>query len=99
VKVLTFVAGLGAGYVLGTRAGREKYDQMVQAARNLSNQPAVTQARNKIRDLTGVGIQEISSATTVEPRTGGATAASGAARKAPKKATAAGARDTPAAPA
>jgi len=39
-KIL-FVVGLGVGYVLGTRAGREKYDQMKSAALRLWNDPRV----------------------------------------------------------
>lgn len=39
-KIL-FVVGLGVGYVLGTRAGREKYDQMKAAVSKLWNDPRV----------------------------------------------------------
>ena len=39
-KIL-FVAGLGIGYVLGTRAGREKYEQLKSAAMKLWNDPRV----------------------------------------------------------
>ena len=33
---LLFLGGLAAGFVLGTRAGREKYEEIVQAARKNS---------------------------------------------------------------
>ena len=39
-KIL-FVAGLGLGYVLGTRAGREKYEQLKTAAMKFWNDPRV----------------------------------------------------------
>lgn len=39
-KIL-FVAGLGVGYVLGTRAGREKYEQLKSTATKLWNDPRV----------------------------------------------------------
>ena len=39
-KIL-FVAGLGLGYVLGTRAGREKYEQLKSAAMKFWNDPRV----------------------------------------------------------
>jgi hypothetical protein len=39
-KIL-FVAGLGLGYVLGTRAGREKYEQLKSSALKLWNDPRV----------------------------------------------------------
>ena len=38
---LTFFAGVALGYVLGTRAGRERYEQMKQSARQVAQNPAV----------------------------------------------------------
>ncbi|KPI22993.1 MULTISPECIES: hypothetical protein [unclassified Streptomyces] len=38
---LTFVVGLAAGYVLGTRAGRERYEQLKKSARQVAQNPAV----------------------------------------------------------
>ncbi|MGW1914935.1 YtxH domain-containing protein [Streptomyces sp. NPDC002076] len=38
---LTFVAGLALGYVLGTRAGRERYEQLKKSARRIAQNPAV----------------------------------------------------------
>ncbi|MFD0314853.1 YtxH domain-containing protein [Streptomyces flavalbus] len=38
---LTFVVGLALGYVLGTRAGRERYEQLKKSARQISQNPAV----------------------------------------------------------
>ncbi|MCI3930532.1 MULTISPECIES: YtxH domain-containing protein [unclassified Streptomyces] len=38
---LTFVAGLALGYVLGTRAGRERYEQLKKSLREVSQNPAV----------------------------------------------------------
>ncbi|MFJ2261398.1 YtxH domain-containing protein [Streptomyces sp. NPDC087844] len=38
---LTFVVGLALGYVLGTRAGRERYEQLRKTARRVSQNPAV----------------------------------------------------------
>ena len=38
---LTFVAGLVIGYVLGTRAGRERYEQLKKSARQVAQNPAV----------------------------------------------------------
>ncbi|MCX4509215.1 YtxH domain-containing protein [Streptomyces sp. NBC_01619] len=41
---LTFIAGLALGYVLGTRAGRERYEQLKKSAREFSQNPAVRNA-------------------------------------------------------
>ncbi|MEJ8669223.1 MULTISPECIES: YtxH domain-containing protein [unclassified Streptomyces] len=38
---LTFVIGLAVGYVLGTRAGRERYEQLKKSARQVAQNPAV----------------------------------------------------------
>ncbi|WP_225836810.1 YtxH domain-containing protein [Streptomyces sp. NK08204] len=38
---LTFVAGLAVGYVLGTRAGRERYEQLKKCADRIAQNPAV----------------------------------------------------------
>ncbi|MDQ0990776.1 YtxH domain-containing protein [Streptomyces sp. V3I7] len=38
---LTFVAGLAVGYVLGTRAGRERYEQLKKSARRIAENPTV----------------------------------------------------------
>ncbi|MEV0220644.1 YtxH domain-containing protein [Streptomyces sp. NPDC050704] len=38
---LTFFAGLALGYVLGTRAGRERYEQLRKTARQVAQNPAV----------------------------------------------------------
>jgi hypothetical protein len=51
VKVFKLAAGLAVGYVLGSRAGREKYEQIVAAARRAQSHPAVTQAQQKARAL------------------------------------------------
>ncbi|UUU34087.1 YtxH domain-containing protein [Streptomyces sp. CA-210063] len=38
---LTFFAGLALGYVLGTRAGRERYEQLKKSAQQVAQNPAV----------------------------------------------------------
>ncbi|MFE2328097.1 YtxH domain-containing protein [Streptomyces sp. NPDC059385] len=40
----TFLAGLALGYVLGTRAGRERYEQLKKSVRELAQNPAVRNA-------------------------------------------------------
>ncbi|MFD7079902.1 YtxH domain-containing protein [Streptomyces sp. NPDC002181] len=41
---VTFVVGLALGYVLGTRAGRERYEQLKKSAREIAQNPAVRNA-------------------------------------------------------
>ncbi|GGX60731.1 hypothetical protein GCM10010510_01220 [Streptomyces anandii JCM 4720] len=38
---LAFIAGLALGYVLGTKAGRERYEQLRSSARQVAQNPAV----------------------------------------------------------
>ncbi len=49
----TFVLGVAVGYVLGTRAGRERYDQLVRAYRTLVDHPMVQGAAGVVRAKLG----------------------------------------------
>jgi hypothetical protein len=49
-KIL-LVVGIGIGYVLGTRAGREKYDQLKATAQKLWNDPRVQKQVNTAEDF------------------------------------------------
>src|SRR3954447_12181472 len=49
-KIL-LVVGLGIGYVLGTRAGREKYDRMKACADKLWNSAPIRDARGQAGDF------------------------------------------------
>lgn len=40
----TFIAGLAMGYVLGTRAGREHYEQLLKGAQRVADNAAVRNA-------------------------------------------------------
>ena len=50
MRTMTFAAGLAAGYVLGAKAGRERYDQISAAARRLSEQPLISQTQSALKD-------------------------------------------------
>ncbi|MCT9933646.1 YtxH domain-containing protein [Planotetraspora sp. A-T 1434] len=39
-----FAAGLAVGYVLGTRAGRERYEQIKRMAQRVADSPSVQEA-------------------------------------------------------
>lgn len=45
VRKLSLLAGFGAGYVLGARAGRDRYNQIADKAQQLWRDPRV-QAKN-----------------------------------------------------
>jgi hypothetical protein len=47
---LAFMTGFGAGYVLGSRAGRERYEQIMRLARKAADNPAVQQAAGALQE-------------------------------------------------
>ncbi|WP_241842900.1 YtxH domain-containing protein [Agromyces albus] len=67
-KIL-FVVGLGVGYVLGTRAGRERYEQIRRGAEKIWNTPAVQEgvdtakefAASRVGDLSDVVLDNVKS--------------------------------------
>ena len=72
--MIGFVAVLATGYVLGTKAGRERYEQIVGTAKALAGHPAtksmIDAGRRKIADKVSpdqpmVTLTEIDSQTVV----------------------------------
>ena len=78
-KIL-FVVGLGVGYVLGTRAGRERYEQIRKAAENVWNTPAVQQGVGTVKDFATARVGDLSETVLdgVKSFIGNATKSSGA---------------------
>jgi len=46
---VSFVAGFAAGFVVGARAGRERYDQIVKAAKATKDNPQFQQAAGALQ--------------------------------------------------
>jgi|SRR5579863_441001 len=46
---IVFFTGLGIGFVLGARAGRERYEQLRKLARKFADSPAVQQAAGALQ--------------------------------------------------
>ncbi|MEV6350964.1 hypothetical protein [Actinoplanes sp. NPDC051851] len=74
MKVFKLAVGFAAGYVLGTRAGREKYEQIAATARKASTHPTVVQAQEKAKALLATGQEKIAAKlphdrpeTTIQP--------------------------------
>ena len=44
---LSLIAGLGVGYVLGARAGRERYEQIKAGAQKVARHPRVQSAADR----------------------------------------------------
>ncbi|KAB8170880.1 YtxH domain-containing protein [Streptomyces sp. 3MP-14] len=62
MRKLVFIAGVAVGYVLGARAGRERYEQLAAAAERLRTNPAV---RNSVDSAAHAGRQAAAKAAEV----------------------------------
>jgi hypothetical protein len=49
----SFILGAAVGYVLGTKAGRERYEQIMDASRRFSENPKVQEAAETLRSKGG----------------------------------------------
>jgi hypothetical protein len=67
MKIVKLAAGFAVGYVLGSRAGREKYEQIVAGAAQLGNHPAVVQAKQKALSAFGTGTSPVAPVVDDEP--------------------------------
>lgn len=50
MKKVVFIVGLAIGYVLGSRAGRKRYDQIAEAAKSVWQSKPVQQQVGKVED-------------------------------------------------
>ena len=50
IRKLTLAVGFGAGYVLGAKAGTQRYDQIVEKAREIAGMPAVQSATSTVKE-------------------------------------------------
>lgn len=58
---LSFLAGFGAGYVLGARAGRERYDQIADKAQGVWRDPRVQEKADQAQHLVKEKVSEAGS--------------------------------------
>ena len=55
---LRILLGFGAGYVLGAKAGRERYEQLKRLYENLLEHPSVRGAQGKAKEAVGTGFEQ-----------------------------------------
>ncbi|HEV8374585.1 MAG TPA: YtxH domain-containing protein [Actinomycetota bacterium] len=60
---LGIAVGLAAGYVLGTRAGRERYQQLTASAKRLADDPSVKRLQEELNGLFGAAKQRAADTT------------------------------------
>lgn len=61
---IPFIIGLGAGYVLGTRAGRERYEQLRAAASHVADKPFVRERVSRAQEAAGEFVRQQGEALT-----------------------------------
>lgn len=49
MRKITFTIGLGAGYLLGTKAGRARYEQIMRSLRGVKDNPAVQETAGVVQ--------------------------------------------------
>jgi hypothetical protein len=59
VAKLSFLAGLGAGYVLGARAGRERYEQIARAWAHAKDDPRLQSAAGMAQARADAVVQSV----------------------------------------
>ncbi|HMA48092.1 MAG TPA: hypothetical protein VKP11_13020 [Frankiaceae bacterium] len=59
MRKISFLLGFGAGYVLGARAGRERYDSIVRRLRAVSERPEVQQAAGLVTAQAGGLVERV----------------------------------------
>lgn len=69
MRTFKLAAGFAVGYVLGSRAGRQTYEQIAATARTARDHPAVTQAQQKAKALLSTRAKS-SGTSAVQPLTG-----------------------------
>jgi len=76
-KLVLIGLGVGVGYILGAKAGRERYEQIAKAASTVWNAPIVKGARetaasfvdDRLEDV--AGLLKIGAASAIDRATGG----------------------------
>ena len=74
-RKLTLAAAAGAGYVLGAKAGKERYTQIEAKFREIAGMPAVQNATAAVKD-TASGVAESAKASVTEKTSGSSSSSS-----------------------
>ena len=61
---LGLMLGFGAGYVLGAKAGTERYEQLRRLYENLQANPKVREATGKAKEAVGTGLDQAKGAAS-----------------------------------
>ena len=64
MKVIIFLAGVAVGFVIGTRAGRDTYENMRNKWQGFSGSDQVQQVKDGVRDFAGHAASDLSDKVT-----------------------------------
>jgi len=75
MKKISLLMGIAIGYVLGTRAGRERYEQIKTGARKLARDPRVQSAtqhaadvaKDKVTDAASTAADKVRREASIQP--------------------------------
>lgn len=83
MRTLTLATGFGLGYVLGTKAGQQRYEALRRTARVVAENPAVQQAAGVVGARAAALLDDARKAATarVKERLGGSPVVSPAERR------------------
>ena len=93
VRFAKFAAGFGIGYVLGSRAGREKYEQILATARKVSGNSTASQAPDTAKGTIAAeseadtSLSNVAAEADMSPSPAGATSARPRKRRKPSSPT------------
>lgn len=59
MRIIWIAAGFAAGYVMGSKAGRERYEQIRRTASDFMHTPVVHDAQAKVKDLAERGAEAV----------------------------------------
>jgi hypothetical protein len=63
-RALTLASGFAVGYVVGTRAGHERYEQLKQKMHEISQQPAVAEVRETLQERVDTATKTVAGKVT-----------------------------------
>jgi hypothetical protein len=69
------ILGFAAGYVLGSKDGRERYDQIMEAVRGMQANPGVQRLTDEVTKTVNVGKEKASEAASAAVETASSTLA------------------------
>jgi hypothetical protein len=67
MRKLVFLTGLGVGYVLGARAGRERYEAIARTASRVKSSQTVQSAAGVLREQAGSALHKLPTDAVLQP--------------------------------